>query len=774
MKFKKTLALIALLMLTPALAYSYMVNVVEVRGNLRTPEGAIVKEIKTTAGSEYDEETARGDIKALYATGLFSEVAVARDEQGIVTFLVRENPALNKWTIEGDDKYTVEDLAEEMPLKREEIIREGQLLKASEVIRGKYHEDGYFLARVTPEETRLDDGKNRVDVTFKVIRGEKVRIHKIKIPGVEDPGELEDLYDGFKSSEKSFWSWLTDSGAYNPDEIQRDAEFINYYYLENGHALVVVGKPLVNLSPDMSKVRVDIPVEPGPVFTFGPVRFSGDSDYTVEEMAEAVKVKGGDIFTTAALREGVRKLKELLGDRGYAFAEVSPLTSVNQDARVIDLEFRVDKGDPATVGRIEIVGNTTTRDRVVRRDIYLVEGELYNGTNMTRSKRKVNRTGLFEKADFDLRRRPGTSIVDLDVKVTETTNGSFSVGGGYSSLDGLIGMVSLSHRNVFGYGYQLSLDGSFGTSQETYSLNFNNPRLFDSDVYFGISLYKSYTEYSEYSRASQGFSVKTGLDLNDDWSTRLTYAFDDSSVYDVCTDEDVANGTCFDAASISVQEQEGQIVTASLTPMLTYDTRNNQWDASDGSRGTASVTLAGGPLGQDAQYMQYKLKAKKYVSLPWDTIFTASADFSFIEGINGEPVPIYELYALGGIYTMRGFGWRDIGPKDEGEVDPVTGEVIRESTGEVIGGDKYALFNFEYLVPVIKEAKLKAVFFLDAGNVWDVGEDFFSTELRYSVGTGIRWFSPLGPLRLEYGYIIDPKEGEDTDGRWEFSIGGFF
>ncbi|TLN18096.1 outer membrane protein assembly factor BamA, partial [bacterium] len=496
------------------------------------------------------------------------------------------------------------------------------------------------------------------------------------------------------------------------------------------------------------------------VFTFGKVTFSGDSELSLEKLKELSQAREGETFSSKSLRESVWKLEEAHYDLGYAYADVRPMTSVNHEEKTIDLDFVVAMGEKVKIGRIDIHGNTITRDRVIRREFTLAEGEWFSGGAIKNSQRKVTKLGFFESADFDFKKRPNEPVVDVDESIKEQPTGTISAGGGYSTTDGFFGMVSISQRNLFGYGYQLSLNGNFGVEHDTYTLTFNNPRIFDSNVYGGIDLYKSFREYDEYDKKSLGFTVRGGLALDDDWSVRVAYTLDSTDMYNVCTQAGYDAGACSSLASVVAQEQEGKRITASVKPSIAYDTRDNQWEATKGVNVKASVELAGGPLGHDSEYVKYEAEAKKYFAMPLDSVFTVEGHGGLLRGIEGKPIPIYERFALGGMYSVRGFGWRDIGPKDA-------------ATGEVIGGDKYLQFNAEYLYPLVKEAKLKMVLFFDSGNAWDVGQDYFETPMRISTGIGFRWFSPLGPLRLEYGHILDKKDGEDGS-RWDFSIGGFF
>jgi outer membrane protein insertion porin family len=339
--------------------------------------------------------------------------------------------------------------------------------------------------------------------------------------------------------------------------------------------------------------------------------------------------------------------------------------------------------------------------------------------------------------------------VDLDVQVKEKPTGSFSFGAGYSSEEKVMGMASINQANLLGMGYQLSLDASLSSVRKTYSLTFNNPRLFDSDYFGGFDIYKSFRQYSDFDKRSTGFSLTTGTSINDQWSIRLAYGYDDSFVHNVST-----------TASSLVKAQAGAIITSSITPSISYDTRDNPWDAHRGQNAKLSAQLAGWILGGTAEFIRLDLDEKLYFPFLWQTVFTVRGRVGYIVGLESQEVPIYERYALGGISSLRGYGYRSVGPVDS-------------ASGEVIGGDKQFILNLEYVFPLIPEAKVNGVAFFDAGEAWDVGQRYFDTALFKSTGMGVRWISPMGPLRLEYGWPLDRRPGE-RGGKWEFSVGGFF
>lgn len=721
---------------------------VAVRGNLRVEEGLILQKISSKPGEPYDPARVREDLAAIYALGSFEDIVVELGENGVLTFVVLERRALREWRTEGADNVDKEDVQKAVPLKRREILDDARVEEGARAIRDLYRDKGYYLAEVRAEVVPVDDGRNHADVVYRVTEGAKVRVKDVNLLGVRQ-GQEKAIRKNLATSPAGWWSWLTSSGTFKEADLERDREVVRSYYLNHGFVDVEVKDPLVSLTADRRWLKVDIPISEGEVHTVGKVTFSGDLDFPEEILRATAGLTQGAVFRSDDFRKAHQGLTDLYADIGYAFVEVDPGTRVDPAARTVDIDFQIHKGDLVYLGRIEVRGNTKTRDRVVRRDVRLAEGDLYNGTAIQKSRRRLENLGFFEKVNLTTHRRPGTSLLDVDVEVEEKATGAFTVGAGYSSVDRIVGMASVSQRNFLGMGYQLAFQANFGTTRETYSITFNNPRVFDSDVYAGIDLYKSRREYNDYTKDALGGALKLGTALTDEWRIRGIYRLEEADVKNVSPN-----------ASRLLREQEGTTVTSSVTTLLNYDSRDNPWEPRRGVNAEGSVEWAGGPLQGDASFLKYGLDASRYVPLWLRHVLTLHGRIGYVHPLEGRTVPVYERYTLGGINSLRGLKSRSVGPVDA-------------ESGDVIGGDKELLLNVEYLFPLIEEAKLRGVVFFDAGNAWEEGETYLETPMRRTAGAGVRWFSPMGPLRLEWGYVLDRKSGEGAS-QWEFSIGGFF
>ncbi len=723
-----------------------LVPAVEVRGAQRVEADLVLQTVTTRAGEPYDPQRLRADIRALFALGFFADVAVEREADGTVVFVVRERPALREWRLEGAQGVDKEDLDKAVLLKRREVLDGARVEAAAQAIRDLYREKGFYLVAVTSEVQAVPDDKNQVDVVFRVGEGEKVRVKSVNLLGVEAADEA-DLRQYLAVSEAGFWSWLTDSGTFKEADLDRDREMIRAYYLNRGHVDIEVGEPLVSLTADRRWLKIDLPLREGAPHTLGAITFTGDLEFPEEKLRATAKLVEGELFRSEDFRKAHQLLADLYGDIGYAFAEIEPRTRVDPATRTVAVEYAIHKGELMRLGRIGVRGNTKTRDRIVRREMRLAEGDVFSGTGIRKSRRRIQNLGFFETVNLATNRRPGTDLVDVDIQVEEKPTGAFSVGAGYSSVDKIIGMAQVSQRNFLGLGYQLSAAANFGSAQETYNLTFNNPRVYDTEVYGGIDLYKALRGYSDYDKHAVGGALKFGTTWSEAWKSRWIYRYEVADVKNVDP-----------AAAQLLLDQRGKTVTSSLTSLLLYDTRDNPWEPHDGAQAEGSVEWAGGLLGGDSAYLKYGLDASKYVPLWWNHVLTLHGRVGFVHRLADQAIPVYERYTLGGINTVRGFDSRSIGPRDG---------------DDVIGGDKELLLNLEYLFPLVEEAKIRGVVFIDAGNAWAEGKPYLDTPLRRSMGAGVRWFSPMGPLRLEWGYVLDRKSGEEKS-QWEFSIGGFF
>jgi outer membrane protein insertion porin family len=414
----------------------------------------------------------------------------------------------------------------------------------------------------------------------------------------------------------------------------------------------------------------------------------------------------------------------------------------------VDLIFEIKKGREVFIERINILGNTKTRDKVIRRSLPAVEGELYSLSGLKGSRQNLNRLGYFKEVNISTKKGSADDKLEMNVQVEEGPTGSISVGGGYSTLDKFVGTVQISQSNLFGRGQRLSLVAQIGGISQFYNLGFTEPSLFDSRLSGGVDIYNTRRIYDSYTVQRVGGGLRSGFPLVGRTRAFLSYKYETITISDALP-----------TASFIILESVGISTTSSVTGTIRRDTRDNFADPTQGSDNSVSLEYAGGVLGGTNDFTKYGANSAWWVTPFWSSTFTTRGRIGYLQGREGSNVPLFERYRLGGIYSVRGFKAWTIGP-----VAP---------NGEVIGGDKELLFNLEWIFPLIRQLKIKGLVFFDAGNAWDVAQPFLDGGLRTSVGLGFRWLSPMGPLRLEWGYNLQPKPGE-SQSAWEFAVGTAF
>jgi len=724
-----------------------LISKILVEGNRAIEEGAIRSQIKMKEGEVFSSRALREDLKSIYQMGYFQDVLAERRDWGrekAIVFIVEEKPVIKEIKFSGNKALKTSDLQEVMTLKPRTILDLNAVKENTHKILQKYRDEAYFTAEVQYElETPK---KGEVIVHFKIQEHKKIRIKTIAFSGNLhfSDAQLKKLLP--ETKEKGFFSWATKSGTYKEEMLERDLDAILAFYLQKGFLQVKVGKPQVTY--DQEAIRVNIPIEEGRQFKVGKLDIRGDLIAPKEKLFKLVKIYVGEILNRDKVRESVSNLTDQYADKGYAFVEVTPQTIIHKENDLVDLIFEIQRGSQVYFERISILGNTKTRDKVIRRELKAVEGELYSLGALKKSRENLHRLGYFKEINLSTKKGSAEDKLDLNVQVEEAPTGALSVGAGYSSIDKFVGMVQISQSNLFGRGQKLILAGQFGAVSQYYNLSFTEPWLFDTRVSAGGDLYRTRREFDDYTVQKSGGGVRFGFPLFEEVRGYTAYKYEQVEISDVK-----------EFASIIIQDEGGTSTTSSISGALRRDSRDHFFDPTRGSDNSLSIEYAGGLLGGSNYFTKYSANSVWFNTPIWKITFMARGRIGYIHGNEGRPIPLFERYRLGGIYSVRGFKAFSIGPK--------------APNGEVIGGDKELLFNFEAIFPLIPAVKIKGLVFFDAGNAFDVGEPYRLDDLRTSVGVGFRWISPIGPLRLEWGYNLSPKEGESRSG-WDFTIGMFF
>lgn len=724
-----------------------VIEKVLITGNQAIEESAIRAQIKIKEGDIYSSRAIREDLKAIYQLGYFQDVKVEKRPWGrgqALVFIVEEKPVVKEIRFTGNKALKTSELQEVIDLKPRTVLNLNAVQENLQKIQKKYRDEAYLAAEVNYElETPK---KGEVIVHYRIKEGEKVRIKSIKFSGNKHFSDerLKKLLP--ETKEKGFFSWFTKSGTYKEETLERDLDALLAFYLQKGFYQAKVGKPQVIYAKE--HIDIIIPVEEGPQFKAGKVDISGDLISPKEDLLKFLNIFPGEIFNLVKVRESISKLTDYYADQGYAFVEVSPQTVLQPEKKYVDLSFHIQKGSKVYFERINIQGNTKTRDKVIRRELTAVEGDLYSIRALNKSRENLQRLGFFKEVNLIPKKGSGEDKMDLTIQVEEQPTGAFSFGVGYSSIDQLMTMVQISQINLFGRGQRLIVSAQLGSISQYYNISFTEPWLFDTRISAGGDLYRTRREFDDYTVQRSGGGVRFGFPLFEEVRGYLSYKYEQVEISEV-----------LDTASYLIQEAKGTSTTSSVGFALRRDTRDHYLEPTKGSDNTISVEYAGGPLGGTNYFTRYGLNTTWFFTPLWKITFMGRGRIGYIQGHDDRPIPLFERYRLGGIHTIRGFKAYSIGPK--------------APNGEVIGGDKELLFNFELTFPLIPDIKLKGVLFFDAGNAFDIGESYRLDKLRTSIGAGIRWISPVGPLRLEWGYNISPQEGEQKQSL-DFSIGTFF
>ena len=739
-----------LLLPVAALAQSYTIGAVNIEGNHRVDASVIRGVILVKAGETATPAEIDKDVRAIYALKHFKDVWATLDHRSgaaILTYHVVERPLVRDIKFVGNKKLKKDKLKPLVTLKSPGIFDPQALDKSVEAIRNAYKDKGYYAVSVEPKVTV--DAKNDATVTFDIKEGEKILIDRIRFSG-NKVFTAKELRKVMQTKVRWFLSWATDRGTYKSDVLQNDLELIADKYYNDGYVRVKVKQPKVTLSKNKEYLNILIPIEEGPQYRVGTIDVAGDLIKPKKDLISMIQLHTGDIFDREKLRNSVLAINDLYADKGYAYVNVTPLTHVDEDKRLVDMKVDIEQGIQVHIHQIHITGNTKTRDKIIRRQMKLVEGHLFSATGLKQSKAKIRNLGFFDSVDVNSAKGPDDADMNVDVKVKEKPTGTFSVGAGYSSVDGIIGQTSVQQQNFLGKALQLNLALALGAKTNTVQAGILNPYFLDTDIALGGDLYKTRHEYTDYTKRATGGDIKFGFPVTENVQSFSMYRFEKDNI------SDVLPGSIY-------YNQVGNSTLSSITTSLTRDTTDYRLDPSRGSVEQASLEIAG--LGGTEKYLKEILDGRKFWPWKWGTVFSLHGQIGYVQKISDSPIPVDERFYLGGINSMRGFKTREVGPRGTYTSGGVT-------YTEYTGGDKESYFNLEYIFPLVKAANLKGVLFFDTGNAWAENESFYSS-MRNSVGMEIRWFSPMGPLRLAWGYNLTPKNGEPSS-NFDFTIGQSF
>jgi len=742
---------------------------IKISGNLRVEDDGIRLHLKSRAGELFDAQTVEQDVKAIFRMGFFDDVRAELSPQGVLTYAVKEKPYVREIKIQGAAQISKDKIETALGIGARTILDRTKVAEGVEKVRRLYNEQGYV--NVAVDHAVTIESNNQAVITVDIAEGNRLLIKRIIFEGNKAFGDSE-LRGLINTKEEWIFSFLTSRGVLDRDMLANDVAILSNHYNDHGYVEHKVDEPVVLRARD--GLEVVFRISEGPQYRVGKVEIGGELIEKGEQMLKAVKLTTGQIFRGSRLREDITTLSDLYSNKGFAFVQVDPVTKIDPASKNVDVALVITKGPPVYFNRILVTGNTKTRDQVVRRELLAHEQELFSRNRITQSRNALQRTGYFEDVQINTKKTDQPDTLDLQVDVKEGPTGTFQIGGGYSSGDGFIFNANVSEKNFAGKGQGLNGAFSIGTSRQDFIISATDPYFYGSKTSLGFDAFNTLREYTDFDERKIGFAVSTSYPLKEmklpffNRANAGTLKGSDElpvdrppSLWDymrggvsyALTRDKISNISEF--ASQEIRAEEGNSVTSAITPNLSYDSRDHFFAPTEGTKSSLAFKTAG--LGGDTSFIKPEFSARWHYPLLKDPNWGGNYVVALGGSLGyGNSLPLFERYFIGGINSVRGFTERSIGPRAPSGCDS-TGN---NCTGtEVVGGDKSAVLNAEVLFPIMEQYGLRGVTFFDMGNAFN---SFNFSEFRRSVGFGVRWLSPFGPIRVELGFPINKQPGDET------------
>ena len=762
MRFKNTPKLLSALLaaLFSATAFAiqpFVVKDIRVEGAQRTEAGTVFSYLPVKVGERMDDDKAAAAIKALYATGFYSDIRLEVENDVLIVFLV-ERPAISQIDINGAKEFTKENLKDGLKtagISEAKIFDRSLLDRAEKEIKRQYTSRGFYSAKVSSTVTPIE--RNRISLTFTIDEGEVSRIVDINIIGASAFSEST-LLKEFELTTGGWFSWFTKDDQYSKQKLSGDLEKLKSYYLNRGYLEFNIESTQVSITPDKEKIYITVNIAEGPVYKITDIKFQGELKITEAEMRSLLLFSPGETFSRQKIVDSVKRISDRLGNDGYSFANINPVPDPDRVNKTASFTMFVDPGRRVHVRRINVQGNSRTRDEVVRRELRQLESAWYSNEKIARSKERLERTSFFEDITIETPSVPGTNDqVDLNVTVKERNTGSLQFGIGYSNAEKLTISASVSQANIFGSGNQLSFRINNSTISKAYEVSYLNPYWTVDGIARGFDLYQrdlntASLNTGSYNSSSSGVGVRFGVPVTeyDGLNFGLGYERTKLGLDSFSPQRYIDYVNTFGTKSDTLRGSLG----------FSRDTRDSIYFPRNGYLIEAGAEM--GLPGGDVKFYRFQSKAQ-YLRPIWGPIvLNVNAEFGYANGYGGKPLPFFKNFYAGGVDSVRGFEQSSLGPKD--------------TNGDFIGGNRRIIGNFEVLFPMPgvkgdKSVRLSA--FVDVGNVFGTNEKMRLSDLRSSVGIGVSWFSPVGPLKFSLAKPIRQKP-EDKVERFQFLLGRVF
>ena len=728
---------------TAAWAQDGLIAEIRVEGNQRVEPETVRSYMVVGAGDSFDAAGIDRSLKALFATGLFADVTMRR-EGDILLVRVVENPIINRLAFEGNQRVKDEELEPEVQLRPRVVYTRAKVQSDVTRILEIYRRNGRFAASVEPKV--IQQPQNRVDLIYEINEGPTTEVRRISFVGNTQFSDSE-LRGEIQTKESAWYRFLTSDDTYDPDRLSFDRELLRRFYLAEGYADVAILSASADLTPDRHEFFITFTVEEGQRYDFGRIRVKSLlKDLPSTELHQYVKTYPGLTYDADKVEETIQDLIEALGSRGYAFVEIDPRIERHTDTRVIDLTYDISEGPRVYVERINIEGNVRTLDKVIRREFRLAEGDAFSTAKLRRSEQRIRNLDFFETITVNAEEGSSRDQAVINVEVAEKSTGELSFNAGFSTFDGFLGNVLLSERNLLGTGQELSLGFTLSTRRSEIDLSFTDPAFLDrEDLAAGFDIFNKSTNLqreSSFDRGELGFALRASYPLAEDLTHAVRYTLRRDRISDIDKD-----------ASRIIQEQEGSAVTSLVGQSLTLDRLDSIVNPTEGYTIRVAQDFAG--LAGDVQYVRLQVNTAAYHEFAKNWVGNLSVNEGQIFGIFGDDVRIIDRYFLGGS-QLRGFGAAGVGPRDRKSDDALGGKSFWTASAEL---------TFPLGLP--EELGLLGRVFTDFGATWDTdsttGVDVRDSALpRGSLGIGLTYISPLGPLKLDFAFPVVKQDFDET------------
>jgi len=731
-----------LILLLPSCLFSRPVEIkeIEITGNKSIETKKILKALPIRKGDEYSEEAVSNGLQKIYELGFFENITIEvhEVEGGVkVTYNVMEKTLIKRIEFKGNKEFSKSKLKKEIESKEKEAFDNRKMQEDAEKIAALYREKGYADVKVEAYTTE-DEKTGMLIMTFFITEGTQIRIGKVNLVGVQ-AFDMKKINKKMKTKVKKF---------FKDETLNEDLKMIEAYYKERGFLKVDLGTPIVIYDEQRTKIFVTLFVYEGLRYTVGGIEFQGNYAFTKEELGRGLELKPGRIFNQAEFDRSLSNIQEQYAEKGYILMRLNPEYVTDDQERVVNILISINEDGIVYIDHLYLEGNLVTKDFVVRREFLVKEGDPFNVKKIRRTQEKLYNLGFFSDVGIEVGETDDPYRADLICQVTEQRTGLLSLGAGYSSQDGLVGTFQITQSNFLGRGQSLSLMLEFGKKKTNYQFGFTEPWLLGKHVSFGIDVYDTDRDRDYYEESRTGGDIRVGPHLTDILSLHFTYDYERIRVYNPIEEfkEEV--------------ETLGTRNSSSFTTYLVRDTRDNIFDASRGSRSSISFQVSGGILGGDNDFVKTFVSSSWFFSTFWRFVLAAQLRYGIVSSFPPSTgVPIYERFYVGGADTVRGYDYRgEIGPRE--------------------GGVTMFVSNIEYKFPIVMEkgrTVLQGAVFLDIGGTWKKGDVNFTigsrdNQLKVGIGAGIRFKTPIFPVRLDWGYGLNHRLGEDKS-QWYFTIG---